>query len=82
MAAAAAPAAASTAGHGRRHRAELAGPGFAAAGDSCKHGNGTTSWLLAYRTIGAAGVHGLEFIELIFAGRAVVFVQRHNIPLN
>ena len=33
--------------------------------------------LLAPRAISAGGAHGLEFVEIVATGRAVIFVERH-----
>ncbi len=78
MSATTAAAAASSAAHGGK-RAEFAAAGLAPAGNRGKHGDGASGRLLANRTVGAGGVHGLELIKLVVAGRAVIFIYWHTI---
>jgi len=75
VAAAAAPAAASTGPHGRQ-RTEVTAAGVA-LGDRGKHGDSPAGGLLAARAIGAGGAHGLELLKFAIAGGAMVLVQRH-----
>jgi hypothetical protein len=72
VAAAAAPATASTASHGRQ-RAKVTAAGVS-LGDRGKHRDGPAGGLLAARAIGAGGAHGLELLKLVVAGGAMVLV--------
>ena len=58
------------------HRRQWAESGVAglSAGHGGKNGDDSLGRLLAVRTVGAGSVHGLQLVELVVTGRAVVFV--------
>ena len=73
VAAAATAAAATAAAHGRQWT--VAGvAGRLTPGHSSEDRDDSLGRLLAVGAVGSAGAHGLQFVELILTGRAMVFV--------
>jgi hypothetical protein len=77
VAAATTTTAASAAAHGR-HWTEASVARRITPGHSSENRDDSLGRLLAVGAVGSAGTHGLQFVELILTGWAMIFVERHT----